>query len=70
MPALGPYVPFEHWPATTREGVRIAYAAKAAAAADRIREQVRAAACGCVRPVELADDGRCSRCWGWPRGSP
>jgi hypothetical protein len=69
MAALGPYVPFEHWPDSTRESMAVAYSDKAAAAAARIRESMRRARCTCTRPGELADDGRCSRCWGWPGGS-
>ena len=69
MAALGPYVPFEHWPDSTRASVAVAYADKAAAAAARIRESVRSVPCKCTRPGGLADEGRCSRCWGWPEGS-
>jgi hypothetical protein len=65
--ALGPYVPFEHWPGATRSAIATAYAAKAEAAADRIREHMRTASCTCARAGEFAGDGRCSRCWGWPR---
>jgi hypothetical protein len=64
--ALGPYVPFEFWPESTREEIAGAYAIKAAASAERIRHQVTAARCSCVAPGQRADDGRCSRCWGWP----
>lgn len=37
-------------------------------AATRVREQARTVSCCCRSgPAELAEDGRCSRCWGWPR---
>jgi hypothetical protein len=32
----------------------------------RIREQLRHVRCCCAEPDEPAEDGRCSRCWGWP----
>jgi hypothetical protein len=32
---------------------------------ERIREQMRRGSCSCATPGALADDGRCSRCWGW-----
>jgi len=34
--------------------------------AEQIREQTRHAPCTCATPAELADDGRCERCYGWP----
>jgi hypothetical protein len=69
MAALGPYVPFEHWPDATRTSMAVAYADKAVAAAARIRESMLRMPCKCTRPGELAEDGRCSHCWGWTRSS-
>jgi hypothetical protein len=63
------HVPIEFWPEPTSRAMAVAFAVKAEATAERIREQMRRARCSCVLPAELADDGRCSRCWGWPRGS-
>jgi hypothetical protein len=54
MPALGPYVPFESWPESTRSAIVAAYADKAAAAAERIRESMRAA------PLHVRVPGRAS----------
>jgi hypothetical protein len=67
MSASGPYVPIESWPEATRAAIAGAYVDKATAAADRIREQARSRVCRCAEGavVELADDGRCARCWGW-----
>jgi len=45
------------WRRALRHGAEIA---------ERIREQMRRVPCSCATPGELADDGRCSRCWGWP----
>jgi hypothetical protein len=64
MAALGPYVPFEHWPDGARARIASAYTTKAAAAATRIRERMRTRMCACAKRGDLADDGRCSRCLG------
>lgn len=37
--------------------------------AERIREQMASRPCSCASHSEPAEDGRCSRCWGWPGGS-
>jgi hypothetical protein len=68
MPALGPYVPFESWPESTRSAIVAAYADKAAAAAERIRESMRAAPCTCASPGAPRDHGRCGRCFGRVEG--
>jgi hypothetical protein len=67
MPALAAYVPFEFWPEPTRSAIAAAYADKAAAAAERIRESVRGAPCTCARP--RAGYGRCGRCFGHMEGA-
>ena len=59
--------PFEEWPEPTRRAIATAYARKAEATAERIREATRTARCTCAAPGELASDGRCSRCYGWPK---
>jgi hypothetical protein len=64
-----PHVPIEFWPVPTKQAMIAALQARAEATAERIREQMCRVRCSCVLPAELADDGRCSRCWGWPRGS-
>ena len=63
MAALGPYVPIEAWPEATREAIADAYTIRAASAAERIREQVRAARCSCRLPGPVALEGRCLRCY-------
>lgn len=51
----------EHLAREWQRGVR-----RGLEAAERIREQMRQARCTCATPGELAEDGRCFRCWGWP----
>ena len=63
------HVPIEFWPPAPRRAMATAFAARAAVAAARIREQMSRVPCRCTQAVDLADEGRCSRCWGWPEVS-
>jgi hypothetical protein len=62
--ALGPYVPFEVWPPSTRAGIAAAYVAKADATAARIRSFAQRPSCSCADGGHMLE-GRCERCYGY-----
>jgi hypothetical protein len=63
------HVPFEFWPESSQRGLRAEFGIRGSVAAGQIRERMRQMPCSCLEPGELAADGRCTRCWGWPRSA-